>query len=420
MKSSVFKSFRFEIVLYSLLSLIYTVLTETGIYFGYYVIRNLIFNSLGKTGLEEKTEKLLQSTQGNSNFTMPYNESLPYLPKKEGILLLIFFAFILGMVLFIIYFLLLTKKFVYYLDAIGIGIKELSMGNFKTRVYIKNDDEFALIADYLNKMAEDIRILMENERKNEKAKNDLITSVAHDLRTPLTSIIGYLDLVLKRKDLEEEIREKYISIAYDKSKRLEKLIEDLFSYTKYSSGEVNLNYQEIDMVKFLEQMVDEFYPSFQEANLEYEFSSSHNQAVLEADGDLLSRAITNLISNAVKYGRDGKVIRINLKKLEESICVSITNYGEVIPEKDIESIFDRFFRVENSRSRETGGTGLGLAITKRIILMHQGSIHVKSDVEGTVFEVVLPIEQEKKSQDREEKLVNESDQAQMLTKEKEL
>lgn len=376
-------------------------MTEAGIYFGYYVIRNLIRSSFGRMDLEEKTEKLIQSAQSNLNFNTPYDGALPYPPKREGIFLLIFLAFIVGMVLFIIYFLLLTKKFVYYLDAIGEGIKELSIGNFNARVYIKNEDEFALIAEYLNKMAEDIRILMENERKNEKAKNDLITSVAHDLRTPLTSIIGYLDLVSKKKDLDEGVRDKYISIAYDKSKRLEKLIEDLFSYTKYSSGEVNLNYQSIDMVKLLEQMVDEFYPSFQEANLEYEFTVSHNQAVIEADGDLLSRAITNLISNAVKYGRDGKVIKISLIKMEKMVSVSITNYGEVIPEKDIESIFDRFFRVENSRSRETGGTGLGLAITKRIILMHQGSIRVKSDVDGTAFEVMLPIKAEGKRQDME-------------------
>lgn len=406
LKSSVFKSFRFEIVMYSLLSLIYTILSEAGIYFGFYVIRNLFKQSMSNnnqinSNLNNIGKEVAQYNNLNSGNVPPTNiggmdgfigHGGP--PKKEAMILLIGFAIIIGIILFIIYFLLLTRKFVSYLDAIGEGIKELSLGNFKARVYIKNDDEFALIAEYLNKMADDISVLMENERKNEKAKNELITSVAHDLRTPLTSIIGYLDLASRKSNIEKETQETYISIAYEKSKRLEKLIEDLFSYTKYSSGEVSPNYQEIDMVKFMEQMVDEFYPSFQEAELEYEFNTSHSQAVVKADGDLLARAISNLISNAVKYGKDGKIIKIKLQKSEDVVALTITNYGEVIPEKDLENIFDRFFRVENSRSSETGGTGLGLAIAKKIILMHHGQISVKSDFEGTTFEVVLKLKKE--------------------------
>lgn len=353
----------------------------------------------GNAIYEEKSSNLLQNdmseriTQNNYNFNnqlINSNAANQYHMQNKGYILIgIGLAVVVGIILFIFYFLLLTRKFSVYLGEILVGINAVSNGDFNTRIEIKNDDEFALIARRLNKMTDDLRMLMENERKNEHMKNDLITSVAHDLRTPLTSIIGYLDLARYDKNLTDQTKEKYITIAYDKSKRLEKLIEDLFNYTKFSSGDVAMTLYEIDIVKLMEQMVDEFYPSFQENHLDYEFSTSDPSIIVMADGDLLARAFANLIGNAVKYGKDGKNIRIKLVKNIDSVSISIINYGEVIPEKDIENIFTRFFRVENSRSRETGGSGLGLAIAKSIILMHDGTIKASSNLEGTIFEVIL-------------------------------
>ncbi len=146
---------------------------------------------------------------------------------------------------------------------------------------------------------------------------------------------------------------------------------------------------EIDMVKFMAQLVDEFYPSFQESGLEYEFVCDMNSSVVVADGNLLARAFANLIDNAIKYGKDGKSVRIELKEEKEMIRVLIVNYGKLIPENELDNIFDRFYRLESSRSSETGGTGLGLAIAKNIVLMHDGTISVGSDFNGTVFEVDL-------------------------------
>jgi signal transduction histidine kinase len=283
---------------------------------------------------------------------------------------------------------MLTRKFVTYIKEISEGINEISLGNLDNRIIIKNEDEFALIADKLNQMADDIKKIMENERRSEYAKNELITSVAHDLRTPLTSIIGYLDLV-SSKDQSRDTQKKYIEIAYSKSKRLEKLIEDLFTYTKFNFGEVKPNYTEVDMVKLINQLLDEFYPSFADNELEYEFTASHPSAVIKADGDLLARTFANLISNAIKYGRDGKKVVFRLLKMEDSVAVTVTNYGEIIPQKDLEQIFRRFYRVESSRSSETGGSGLGLAIAQSIVLMHGGTITAQSDENGTVFTVVL-------------------------------
>lgn len=305
-----------------------------------------------------------------------------------SVVLLSFLNFTLGIVLFIIFFLLLTKKFVIYIKEIAKGINEISHGNLDYRIIINNEDEFALIADKLNQMADDIKEIMENERRSEEAKNELITSIAHDLRTPLTSIIGYLDLV-STKQLSDEMRRKYFEIAYNKSKRLEKLIDDLFTYTKFNFGEVKAVYAEVDMVKLIDQLLDEFYPIFNENDLEYRFITNHSSAVILADGDLLARAFANLISNAIKYGKDGKRIDINLSRDTNIIKITITNYGEVIAKKDLDKIFTRFYRVESSRSSETGGSGLGLAIAHSIILLHRGKLEAESSDKSTIFTVKL-------------------------------
>lgn len=398
MKSSIFKSFRFEIVLYSMLSLIYTILSEAALFFGIYLVYHIINQNGGSPKVQEEIGSSLNNDildngaalnryQINSGQDRLMNQNL--LPGKGFIFVVVSIALIAGVVLFTTYFLMLTRKFGGYLEKIAGGISEISAGDFNARINISSDDEFGFIASKLNQMSSDIKLLIQKERKSEYMKNELITSVAHDLRTPLTSIIGYLELVSDKDKLNLEVKQRYVEIAYSKSKRLEKLIEDLFAYTNFSFGKVSMELSEIDMVKFINQLLDEFYPSFQESGLDWDFTTDLTSAVVVADGNLLARAFANLISNAIKYGKDGKSIRIRLKKENKKVMIAITNYGTLIPEKDLEHIFERFYRVETSRSSDTGGTGLGLAIAKSIIQMHGGWIEVKSDFEGTVFEVAL-------------------------------
>ena len=354
MKNNIFRSFRFEIVLYSLLSLFYTLLTITVVIVGIYIIfRGNITNLSGASTV-----------------------------------IVSMICIVIGIIMFISFFLMLTKKFINYIREISEGINQISQGNLNNRIAVKNEDEFAFLAEKLNQMADNIKEIMENERRIENSKNELITSIAHDLRTPLTSIIGYLDLVSSKK-LNHDTQMKYISIAYNKSKRLEKLIEDLFTYTKFNFGEVKATYTEVDMVKLMNQLIDEFYPSFAEYQLDYEFNTDTASAIIKADGNLLARAFANLISNAIKYGKDGKNILIKLFKKEIGIAITITNYGIIIPSEDLDRIFTRFYRVETSRSRETGGSGLGLAIAQSIIEMHGGIIFAKSDCDCTIFTVEL-------------------------------
>lgn len=298
---------------------------------------------------------------------------------------------LLGIVIFSVTFMILEEPGIRYLERISDAVQSISQGNLNTEVDVTGDDEFSAMAANLNKMSSDIRRLMDKEREAERTKNELITNVAHDLRTPLTSIIGYLELLAGNTQLPQEMQHKYIEIAYSKSRRLEKLIEDLFSFTKLNYGKIAMHIGQIDIVKLLEQLLEEAYPNFEEKNLSYDLQSNVPAKIISADGNLLARLFDNLIGNAIKYGADGKRVLVKIHGEEDTVTVSVTNFGRVIPADELPLLFNKFYRVEQSRSTTTGGTGLGLAIAKEIVDMHGGTIRVASDLNGTVFTVKLQV-----------------------------
>ena len=300
---------------------------------------------------------------------------------------------LLGIMVFSITFLLLQERSIAYIGKISDAVRDISEGDLNTTIDVIGDDEFSGMAANLNKMVKEIRRLMDKEREAERTKNELITNVAHDLRTPLTSIIGYLEILSsKSAPLPPEMQKKYIDIAYSKSKRLEKLIEDLFGFTKLNYGKISMQVAEVDIIKLLGQLLEESYPNFSNKGLSYELQSNVSAKIISADGNLLARLFDNLINNAIKYGAEGKRVLVKVHASKETVQVSVTNYGYVIPPEELPLIFDKFYRVEQSRSTHTGGTGLGLAIVKNIVDMHGGDITVKSDLNGTVFTVTLKVD----------------------------
>ena len=300
---------------------------------------------------------------------------------------------LLGILLFSLVFLLLQRKMARDIETIAHAVKQISEGDLSTRLELEGEGELTDIAENLNRMEEDIQELIDKERTSEQSKTDLITNVAHDLRTPLTSILGYLELLRKNQKLSPEMQQKYLDIAYNKSVRLQKLIEDLFGFTKLSYGKINMNVTKVDIVELLAQLLEESYPNFQKNGLSYDFVSNRKSQIIEADGDLLARLFDNLIGNAIKYGKEGKRVRVSLRADREIVTIKIVNYGYVIPENELPLIFDRFYRTDHSRTNASGpgGTGLGLAIVKNITDMHHGTVSVSSDLSGTVFTVRLKI-----------------------------
>ncbi|HIR89204.1 MAG TPA: HAMP domain-containing histidine kinase [Candidatus Fimimorpha faecalis] len=297
---------------------------------------------------------------------------------------------LIGILIFSVSFALMQHRQVQYMQKLSIAMHKISNGDLTTTVDIEGDNELSQMAMELNQMAEQVRSLMEREREAERTKNDLITNVAHDLRTPLTSIIGYLELLSSNRPLDEEMRKKYLSIAYQKSCHLQVLIEDLFGFTSLGYGKITAKMTELDIVNLLAQLLDEFYPIFEQNHLEYSYNTNVSSKIIVGDGTLLARLFDNLLNNAVKYGNDGKMINVILNAEETAVTIQVINFGSIIPANELNTIFEKFYRMEQSRSTQTGGTGLGLAIAKNIVDVHNGSITAESSLNGTIFKVVLP------------------------------
>lgn len=227
-------------------------------------------------------------------------------------------------------------------------------------------------------------------RENEQKKDELIVYLAHDIKTPLTSMIGYLSLLSEIKDMPQEQRNRYIDIALDKSYRLEYLINELFDVARFNSEKIVLKKEEINLNLMLEQIADDFYPTLKEMNKKINFTSDE-KTILYADPDKLSRVFNNLIKNAVNYSKENTDIDISILNKENQATVKITNKGKQIPKEKLDKIFEKFYRLDSSRTSKTGGSGLGLAIAKEIVELHGGRIYAEIDMKETTFSVILPI-----------------------------
>ena len=376
MKVKRFKSFRFKMVMYMFFSLIATFITEGLIFMGIYLYETEIIAG-------EYKKVWGASGQGKMSFgTFTLSQSIAL-----DVWVIAIFTILL------IYFILISNKFVMYVREIISGVERMKSGDLMEEIPVRGEDEFSEIAASINEMRQNLYETMEAQKAVEKTKDELITNVAHDLRTPLTSILGYLDLLTQGDFLTEEQKQKYLGIVSSKAKQLETLVKDLFDYTRYDKNKVKIKKEILDLNLFVPQLVDEFYPSFMDHQLECRTDFYEGALNIEGNGELLARAIGNLISNAIKYGADGKLVEVHTGLKDKKAFVAIVNYGKIIPAKDLDKIFDKFYRVENSRSLKTGGTGLGLAIAKNIINLHEGNIWATSDESGTRFQIELPVVQ---------------------------
>ena len=295
-----------------------------------------------------------------------------------------------GVFLFLIYFFVLSQRSIKYVEEISGNLTKIANGQLDLQIPIRAQDELGELAENINYMTSRLKNSIQEERNAEKTKSDLVTSVSHDLRTPLTSVLGYLELIVNDRYRDEVALRYYADIAYTKSLRLKNLIDELFEYTRVSYGGISLNVKSVNIVELIEQLVEDFSPLIQEANMECRISREKREIIVDVDGYMLVRVFENLIMNAIRYGSEGRFIDIEFAE-EEKVSVRIINYGEPIPTKDLPYLFERFYRVEKSRSDEMGGTGLGLAIAKNIVELHNGEIIVQSNRERTVFEVKLNV-----------------------------
>lgn len=224
----------------------------------------------------------------------------------------------------------------------------------------------------------------------EQRKNDLVVYLAHDLKTPLTSVIGYLTLLRDENQISEELREKYLSISLEKAERLEDLINEFFEITRFNLSSITLEYSRINLTRMLEQLVYEFKPMLLEKNLKCELDIPPN-IMIKIDANKMQRVFDNLLRNAVNYSFDNGTIYIAVKQDENNLNIKFTNCGNSIPKEKLERIFEQFYRLDTAHSSRSGGAGLGLAIAKEIVELHNGTITAESKDETIEFEVILPL-----------------------------
>lgn len=228
-------------------------------------------------------------------------------------------------------------------------------------------------------------------KEAEQRKNDLIVYLAHDLKTPLTSVIGYLTLLRDEPQISEEMRSRYTGIALDKAERLEDLINEFFDITRFNLINIQLEPERVNISRMLEQIGFEFHPILAEKDLKLETEIKPNVEIL-CDPDKLARVFDNLLRNAVNYSYAGTTIYLSMdyEPIKDEVKICVENHGKTISPDKLDRIFDQFFRLDSSRRSSTGGSGLGLAIAKEIVELHHGTITAESENESIRFTVVLP------------------------------
>ncbi len=226
-------------------------------------------------------------------------------------------------------------------------------------------------------------------KESELRKNDLIVYLAHDLKTPLSSIIGYLNLLQESPDLPVETKAQYVDITLDRALRLEELITELFDITKFNLHDITLEKDVLNLSMMLRQILEEFYPLFMEHGITVEDDIASGLMYF-GDGDKLARVFDNLLKNAVNYCYDNSTLHIQAKEHRRTVYITISNEGDTIPPEKLSLIFEKFYRVDSARSTSTGGSGLGLAIAREIVKLHKGYLTAKSSNHVTTFEIQLP------------------------------
>lgn len=288
-----------------------------------------------------------------------------------------------------LFFILFTKKYARYFNEISSGIRHLAEGDFSQQVTIDAKDEFAVIARDINQAASMLEQAVARGDFSESSKDQLVVNLAHDLRTPLTSVLGYLDLILKDATLSEEQARHFLGIAHTKAQHLEKLIDTLFEITRMNHGMLPLHKSEFDLTSLLQQLIEEMYPIFENTDLQARLNTE-NTIKIFADADLLARVFENLLTNACRYGADGQFVDITVEATSDNTIICISNYGNIISDNDLPYLFDIFYTADQARSQQKNSTGLGLFIAKNIIEQHGGTISATSDIRQTTFTVTLP------------------------------
>ncbi len=268
---------------------------------------------------------------------------------------------------------------------------QIAAGDLNHKINLKVNKRLQSIVDSVNLLVSNTNKHISEQKKSEDSKDELIANVSHDLRTPLTSVIGYLGLIEGQnfEDIGQIL--KYSHIAYNKSLEMQNLVNSLFEYANVEQATSKLSSSTFDMTQMLDQLSADFELEANKRGMEIIVKSKPEKIMMNGDTEKLGRVFNNLITNAFKYGKGATHLWLEAEKTPEDVVVRVANNGQSIPQESLSHLFDRFYRVEDSRNKETGGTGLGLAIAQSMVKLHGGTISVTSDSARTAFIIHFPI-----------------------------
>lgn len=300
------------------------------------------------------------------------------------------YIFILWVLFYLLIILPKTIKFCRYIDEIMNGIDKITSGDLEHVIEEKGDSALSRLAFNINKLNKGFKVSIEDQIKNEKLKSELVTNVSHDLKTPLTSIINYTDILL-RENISEEEKEEFVKILNRKSLKLKKLIEDLFEISKINSGKVELTTGNVDVVELVDQSIAEYSDTeiYTDKNLTFVIKPFTNKIEMDLDGKKMSTVFENLINNALKYSQKDTRVFVDIEEIGKGIKICFKNLSSIPLDFDKEEIFERFTRGDKSRNSNINGSGLGLAIARSIVELHGGIMYI--DFDGDLFKVIIEL-----------------------------
>lgn len=309
--------------------------------------------------------------------------------NKNQIIILIVINIILLLIILYLFAKWTARKFIKPINTLNGGMKEITKGNYGEKVYIKKDNEFKELADGFNLMSEAIKAEKEENERLQQERNKLILHISHDLKNPLSAVLGYSDILTSDDKLTDEERQEYLNIINRNSKRATKIITDLFEFSLLDSMDYKLNINNVDVNEVLREIVAYYIPELDAKEFNYYFDIAEEEYLINIDEVKFTRAISNLIDNSIKYNDKNTTLSVISYKCSVGVEIIISDDGRGINKEVRDKIFDAFVREDKARSSSTGGTGLGLAITKTIIEKHNGTIELIDSVKGTEYKIRL-------------------------------
>lgn len=289
--------------------------------------------------------------------------------------------------------LLIVKNYHYrrQLSKINDIIVQIKQGNFNQRFRIQTNNHLLQeLSGNLNRLIDNFQNTFERVKYLEDSRKQMISNISHDLRTPLTSLLGYIDMLQNEEDLTPEEVDNYLEIVRNKGEHLSRLLQDFFEFSKLEAQDTLVKFNKVDIKARVEEIVLNFYQDFVNAGITPEISMPDQPVYVWGDDNSIERVLSNLLSNALKYGKDGKVIGLNLKEDEDKVLLEVWDRGKGIKEEDLPHIFDRLYTGESSRNEKMRGSGLGLTIAQKLIEQINGEIGVTSiPGEKTTFSITL-------------------------------